>query len=459
MRQVISLFQGTDLRARAMRSSVVTVGGFGASQIIRLASNLILTRILFPEAFGMMALVMVFLQGLAMFSDVGVGPAIMQSKRGDDPEFLNTAWTIQIGRGVLLWLAAALMAWPFATFYGEPQLLQLLPVAALTLVIAGFEPTRRWTANRHLSLGKITMIDVVTQLSGIISAVLIAYWTKSVWALVFSGIISATVQLVLFTWLLEGLRNRLQWDKTAARELINFGKWIFLSTIAGFALGQADKLFIGKYLPLDQFGVYNIGFFLASFPLLLGNVIIHKLLIPLYRECPPTESAANFAALRKMRFVVSAALMGMVSILAFIGVPLVALMYDDRYIAAGGVVVLMACMQVPQIIAITYDQAALAVGDSRRYFVLQGLRAVFMIAGLWIGLENFGLLGALVGYGAAMLCAYPVVVWLARKMGAWDPAHDLIFAVLGGIMISIALWANYDAVAALMNMQNAGHAQ
>ena len=81
MKRILELFQGSNLRARALRSSAVTVGGFGASQVIRLASNLILTRILFPEAFGMMALVMVFLQGLAMFSDVGVGPAIMQSKR------------------------------------------------------------------------------------------------------------------------------------------------------------------------------------------------------------------------------------------------------------------------------------------------------------------------------------------------------------------------------------------
>ncbi|MEM9581457.1 MAG: oligosaccharide flippase family protein, partial [Pseudomonadota bacterium] len=148
MRRAIRLFQGSNLKARALRSSAVTVGGFGASQMIRLASNLILTRILFPEAFGMMALVMVFLQGLAMFSDVGVGPAIMQSKRGDDPSFLNTAWTIQVVRGFVLWIVAALLAWPIAVIYGEPQLLHLLPVAALTLVIAGFTPTRRETANR-----------------------------------------------------------------------------------------------------------------------------------------------------------------------------------------------------------------------------------------------------------------------------------------------------------------------
>ena len=89
-----NLTQGSGLMARATRSAGLNLMGFGTGQVLRLASNLILTRLLFPEAFGVMAMVSVFLMGLAMFSDVGVGPAIMQSKRGDDRDFLNTAWTI-----------------------------------------------------------------------------------------------------------------------------------------------------------------------------------------------------------------------------------------------------------------------------------------------------------------------------------------------------------------------------
>lgn len=455
MKRLTNIFQGSNLRARAMRSSVLTVGGFGASQIIRLASNLILTRLLFPEAFGMMALVMVFIQGLFQFSDVGIGPAIMRSTRGDDPPFLNTAWTIQAGRGVLLWLAACVLAYPMALIYGEAQLMQLLPVAAFTLVIQGFNPTRLMLANRHLQLGRVTVIDIFTQLSGIVSAVVLAYLTQSVWALVFSSIISSLVQLVLFWVFLEGHRDRFQWERPAAHELINFGKWIFLSTVAGFLFNQSDKMLLGKYLPLDQFGVYNIGFFLASFPLLLGISVTHKLLIPLYRERPPRESAQNFKALRKMRFVVSAGLLVGISVLAFVGVPLVDLMYDARYQSAGAIVVIIACMQVPQIIVLTYDQAALAAGDSKRFFVLAVSRAVIMLAALFVALELFGLVGALFSIGIAMIAIYPVVVWLARHMGAWDPLHDLFFAVLGVGMIALALWVNWDAIKELMELNAA----
>lgn len=79
--------------SRALGSGAWSMANFGLGQIMRLASNLVLTRILSPDDFGLMALVGSFLIGLNMFSDMGLGPSIMQSKRGDDPAFLDTAWT------------------------------------------------------------------------------------------------------------------------------------------------------------------------------------------------------------------------------------------------------------------------------------------------------------------------------------------------------------------------------
>ncbi|MCC1491158.1 oligosaccharide flippase family protein [Cognatishimia sp. F0-27] len=439
-------FRGQSLSARVLRSSVLTVGGFGFSQVIRLASNLILTRLLFPEAFGLMALVMVFLMGLGQFSDVGVTPAILQSKRGDDRDFLNTAWTIQVIRGFGLWLVACAAAFPMAALYDEPMLTQLLPVAALTLVIAGFKPTRMDTANRHLMLGRVTVIDACVQVIGVATAIGLAWLTGSVWALVISGLVGGIAEIIINSVGLPGERNRFRWEKPAARELINFGKWVFLATVCGFVFTQADKILIGKYLPLDIFGIYNIGFFLAAFPMLLGGMVTRKILIPIYRETPPRESAANFARLRKMRFAVSALLIVMVAIFASLGVWLIELMYDPRYALAGPIVVVLALAQLPMVIVMTYDQAALAAGDSRAFFVLAAVRAALMVVCLIAGLELAGLIGALVGQGMAFVLAYPAVVWLARRMGAWDGLHDAVFAVFGAAASILALWLNWSAV-------------
>lgn len=444
-----SRFRGGSLYARFMRGSVFTLGGYAAGQFLRLASNLILTRLLFPEAFGLMALVSVIMQGLAMFSDVGVSPAIMQSKRGDDQRFLDTAWTIQVIRGVLLWLFACAIAVPVAQLYDEPLLMSVLPVAGLSLLISGFNPTRMDTANRHLMLGRLTGLDLIVQVFGIIIAVILAWTLKSVWALVISGVASTAFLLVLHNLFLPGERNRFHWERESATELISFGKWIFLSTICGFLFLQGDKLLLGKYLPLDLFGIYNIGFFLASFPLLMGGVLTRKMLIPIYRERPPAESAENFRKLQKMRFLLTGAMIVLTGGVSAAGVFLIDGLYDPRYAMAGAVVVLIAAMQIPQIIVLTYEQASLAAGDSRRFFVLSAARAVLTLGCLFLGLAYGGLFGALIGQGVAGLVAYPFVVWMARHVGAWDPKHDAVYFAIGTVVAAVAIWLNGQAVMSL----------
>lgn len=431
-------FRGDALSARILRSSGLTVIGFGTSQVIRLASNLILTRILFPEAFGMMAIVMILMQGLTMFSDVGTKPAILQSRRGDDPAFLNTAWTINVGRGFLLFAVAVALAHPVARFYGEPMLAPLIMVSAVTLILQGFMPTKMETANRHLMLGRVTVLDIVTQLAGIASAIALAWWLGTVWALVWSGLFSMVVQLIVNTVFLPGPANRFAWERAAGAELIRFGKWIFLATVCGFVISQADRIILGRLLDLDVLGIYNIGFFLAAFPLLLGNMVVTKVLIPIYRETPPTASRENFVKLRKMRFAVSAGLLCLQAVFAVSGLWLVELLYDPRYAMAGPMLALIACVQIPVVIALTYDQAALAAGDSFRFFILAFARAAAIVAGLLLGFEAAGLFGALIGQGLAMIAVYPVVVWLARAVGAWDGLHDLIMGAAGlGIALMV----------------------
>ena len=449
MRGLASRLSGSGLGARALRSSAFALLGHGGSQLLRLASNLILTRLLFPEAFGMMALVQVFMTGLMMFSDLGITPAILQSRRGDDQDFLNTAWSIQVVRGFALWFGAGLLALPVAAFYAAPPLAQLLPVAALSLVILGFTPTRAESANRHLRLGRVTLIDLATQLIGIAAAVVLALLLRSVWALVWSGLVSALAQVILYDLFLPGPRNRFRFERRAAKELIGFGKWIFLSTLAGFLYLQGDKLILGRFLSLDLLGIYNIGFFLASFPVLLGLALVRKIMIPLYRERPPGESAENFRKFRQLRLALSAGLLALLAALALGGDWLVGLLYDPRYGRAGAVVVLVAVIQMLPAIVLTYDQSALAAGDSKRFFILSLARAVLSLAGLLAGVWLAGLAGALAGQGVAALLTYPVVAWLAQRHGVWDALHDAVMAAFALLVAALSIWLNWGALTAL----------
>lgn len=449
MSLIVRLFRGDSLTVKTLRSSTWAILGHGGGQGLRLLSNLILTRLLFPEAFGLMALVHVLVIGLMMFSDVGIGPAIMRSARGDDEDFLNTAWTIQIIRGICLFLVACGLAWPVSVFYAEPALASMVPVVALTLVLTGFTPTRVLSAPRHLAIGRVTMIELASQTVGIAAAITLAWLLQSVWALVFSALAASVVQLLLNNLFLPGPKNHIRWEKSSISELVHFGKWIFLSTVAGFLFLQGDKVVLGKYIPIEMLGIYNIGFFLASFPLALGSAVVQKVMIPVYRERPPDASAANFLKLRKMRFALTGALMCLLLPLAFFGGALIDFLYDPRYAAAGTVLILIACLEIPVVIVLTYDQAALAAGNSKRFFILTAAKAAILMTALIIGAEQAGLFGVLMGQAIAMILIYPVAVWLARRQAVWDPLHDLVFGAVGLVLATAAIWLNFEEIIAL----------
>ncbi|MBV0891406.1 oligosaccharide flippase family protein [Paracoccus sp. Z118] len=422
---------GQGLSQRVVRGAAWTIIGVFGSQGTRLVSNLILTRLLFPEVFGIMALIMVVITALNNFSDVGVAPAVLRSERGDDPAFLDTAFTLQAIRGVGLWLACCALAVPVAWFYDVPELAWYLPVAGFSSVIWGVLTTRIEQAQRHLHLGRLTRMEIYSQiLATILTVALAAVW-QSAWGLVVALVFGAVIKLVIADRMLPGHRNRFRWDPAAAREIIDFGKWIFPSTIVGFILAQGDKAILGKYLTLAALGLYNIAFFLATVAQQLGGTVIGRIMMPIYRESPPKGSRENFLRIRRIRMTLTAGFLAVLAIVAALGPWLVDVLYDARYEPAGEMVRLIACATIPQMIVLGYDHAALVAGDSRRYFALTAIRAALFLALFWLGVHLWGLVGGLGGQALAAVLAYPATVWLARRHGAWDPLHDVLAALAG----------------------------
>jgi len=443
---------GNSLTNRIMRSSMFTIMGFGLQQAIRFGSNLVLARLLFPEAFGTMALVTVLLVGLTMLSDLGIQPAIQSSKRGDDPAFLNTAWTLNMIRAGILFAAACALAWPVAWFYEEPILSQLIPVAALSLPLLALEPTRAETASRHMLLGRLTLLEVTAQIISITAMLILAWATQSIWALVIGNLVAAAARAGLAWVMLPGIVNRIQLDRDCAHELIHYGRWIFFSTVAGFLVLQSDKLILGGFLSMEQLGLYNIGFFLAGFPLMLGQLLVQRLMIPIYRSSPPSESRENFLHLRKIRFMLSGLLIAGVAPLALGGVYIVDLLYDSRYAASGAVTVMVSMALLPQMLGLTYDQVTLASGDSRGFFTLNATRATLLVALLLILVPMLGIPGAPIAMASTALLSYPLQVRLARKYGAWDALHDAVMAAVALVLLTVVLTVHGDQLSVIFGL-------
>lgn len=418
------------LKAKARRGSFWALGGYGAAQALRLGSNLVLWRLLFPEAFGIMAIVNVFMQGLQMFSDVGIGPGIVQSKRGADPVYLNTAWTIQVIRGFVLFACATAVAGPVAAFYGEPQLAELIRVVALGCILLGFNSTRLFAATRNLSLGKLTLVDLSSQFFGLLVTVSAAYIWRSVWALVAGGLASACFRLVLSHTVLPGNRDKLLWDRPSAAELIRFGRWIFLSTLLAFATLNADRLIFGKLIPMSMLGVYSIGMMWASFPMTAIGHVFNSVMFPLLSRISdtPRDFAAAYRKARMPWLLVG----GWAAVCLLAGGPtLIRCLYDERAADAGWIIQVLSVATWLLCLETASSTALLARGKSQWVAAGSAGKLLGMLICIPVGFKLSGFPGALYGYAASEFLRYGVCV-----LGA---VRNRFQAVLQDLGLSVAV--------------------
>lgn len=421
-----------------------------SSLFLGLVSNLILTRILFPEAFGMMALVQVFIAGLAAISDMGIRASIIQSDRSHDSAFLNTAWTLQILRGGALWFLSFAIALPVAALYEEPVLAGLLPVAGLTALILGFTPTRIATNSRDLVVGRITIAEVSAQFFGVISTVGLAWALNSVWSLVFGPVMAALVNQALVRIALPGHQDRLQIDRSSLRELITFGKWIILSSLLGFFINTADRAILGNFITLEMLGIYSVGLLIASIPMLLMQPLASNVLLPIYKQRPPWESVANRHKIGRMRWFLTGALLTVSLSLVLGGDLMVKTLFDPRYELAGPILVLMAIAQLPAVVLSSYDQILLAAGDSRRFMNRIAILSIVQTTLLVLGTIQFGLIGAILARGLSSILVYPFMIIALHKYKGWDRFHDIVYGAAIVVIAALGLWVNQEVIAQLI---------
>jgi O-antigen/teichoic acid export membrane protein len=431
------------LKSLAVRGTVWTLIGYGVSQGLRFASNLILTRLLFPDLFGLMALINTFIMGLHLFSDLGIGPSIIQNSRGDDPKFLNTAWTLQIIRGLGLWLCCWVIAWPLASIYHNADLLWLIPVIGLTTVLDGLMSTSLASLSRSLDIGKITRFEFIIQLISTVVMLVWAYFSPTIWALVGNALVSATLKMVWSHYL--GYTNRLAWDKDALKDLMGFGQWIFLSTAMTFLASQADRLILGRLFPLELLGIYAIAFTLSDLPLSVIQAVGSNVMLPVISQqnhLPRPELRLKILAKRKLL------LLGMAVVLTALicfGDFLILGLYDSRYHQAAWMLPILAMGNWPRMLPMTTAPTLIAIGQPLYGAVGNCLKFLYMLVAIPLGFLALGPLGAIVAIALNDLPFYIAISYGLWKEGFSGLMQDLKSTCFLLICVAITLAIRYQA--------------
>lgn len=350
---------GLSLKERVLRAGGWTIAGQFCSLMLRLGGNLILTRLLAPEMFGLMAVVYVLITGFALLSDTGTAPSIIRSRRGEDPEFLNTAWIVQILRGALIWLLVLLMATllpviaPFLplnadSVYLDPSLPLVIAVFAISSLISGFQSTKIYLNQRRTEVARFAQIELISQSVALAAMISWAVLSPSIWALVAGAIVAITVQMTLSHFWMPGPANKWQWDPAAFREIFGFGRWVLISSVLHFLALNGDRLLLGGLVDARLLGLYSIAFLLVSVPQLLVSRLVTRVAYPALSEVARRDPDRLCAVYYKFRLPADLALLFLAGALFVCGEAVIRLLYDSRYFGAGSIMQILALTLVAE---------------------------------------------------------------------------------------------------------------
>ncbi|MFZ4537059.1 oligosaccharide flippase family protein [Propionivibrio sp.] len=446
------------LRGRTLKAAVWLAGGNVTSQLLRLTSNLILTRLLLPEAFGLVAAVNTLYFALVMFSDLGVWQCVVKSERGRDACFLGTAWSLQLLRGALLALIVLLLAvgvfsaedagfFASGTVYADPRLPPMMAIFALCALIQGFESMKLASAERDLQGGRLARLELMSQLGTMLVTVTLVWFTRSVWALLLGTLFGGMLRTLLSHVYLPGRNARPCWDKACAQEILGFGKWIFVSSIIGFLAGHGEKLILGASLSIASFGIFSIaGNLLAAiagvYSTLNGRVIFPAMSEAL-RSADRKQVIRVYSRVQQIADLLLGTLTGG---LLLSGQWLVWLLYDSRYQAAGW---MLQCLSL-SLLAMRHqvvEQLMFARGQPAWVSANNTLRALSLIVGIPLGFTLAGERGAIVGVVISQFASWPLSLRFKYEQGLlnwstekwWLPA--LLLGMAGGWLLDTGLTA------------------
>ena len=435
--------QPTSWRNRAVTSARWWAAVYPLQKLIQIGGSVVLAALLSPAIFGLMAIGNTLLQGLRMFSELGLKPAILSSHRGDEQVFLNTAWTLAVLRGGMLALLMVAAAWPMAAFYGEPVLLALIPVLALNPLIGGFRSTRMISHNRQLREGPLAMLELT---QSVVSRAAMIGWAlifPSVWALAGGSLIGSGTLVLLSHLALPGIRNRFRLDRAAVRELLQFGVWIFVGTIVAFFASQLDRIMLPKLDGMAALGIYTIAWTIAMMPRELANLITTKIMFPLMARIAREDHERFAQRLRWLRSgILPATLCGTLGMMLIAGW-FFELLYDHRYADAMWMAPLLGLVAWVGVLNRLANRALLSVQQSRPLAVSGTIKLALMVIAPPIGYLAYAIPGFILGvvFAAFAEHVYDLVVLARRRIDL--ATQDIRYTGILMLLASVGLGGRY----------------
>ncbi len=439
---------GTSLRSRVRTGGFFALSGFGISQMIRLFSNLVLTRLVAPEDFGLMAVAISIYIWVIMLTDIGTRASVVRSEHSDDPEYIRTAWCIQILRNGVVWLALVVAAvavsmlassgvFRLDSTYADPRLPWVMAAISAQLLITAVTSANASLAFRKIHMGRVVGLELVIQVFMTCVTITFAYFGFGVWALVIGMLSGALVNTVASHFVFEGPSMRFRFKREYALEILHFGKWLIIASTFGFLANRGDQILFGGLMESNSFGQYAVAtMWLVAGSTVVGT-IINRIVYPAFSEILRDRPHDLTNAYRKIRLLIDGLAVTLAYGVFFLAEVVFSVIYPENFAESGRYIKLLS----PFFLILPFrliNTAVLAAGKSRDFTgvtVLSGATMLVLVPAMF---HLFGEKAAIVTFASIELVALPIVWRLGSRHIALDPLTEgRILAAMAVLLLLI----------------------
>lgn len=429
------------------------------AQIVQLLVSIVLARILDPEAYGTIALVLVFANILQVFVDCGLGNALIQKKKADDLDF-SSVFFFNIALCLVLYAILFFCAPLIAAFYNNPALTDLTRVLGLTVVISGVKNVQQAYVSKTLQFKKFFFATLTGTIFSAVVGIGMAVYGLGVWALVAQKLTNLAID-TLALWVTVEWKPKRMFSWNRLKSLISYGWKLLASSVLDTVYGNVRALIIGKRYTESDLAYYNQG---NQFPNVIVtniNSSIDSILLPVMsqeQDHKETVKKMTRRAIKTSTYIMAPLMMG----LAFAAPNIVALILKPKWLP---------CVPYLRIFCITYMfypihtanlNAIKAMGRSDLFLKLEIIKKIvgmiLILITMW-----FGVMAMAYGLLAGSLINQIINTWPNRKLLDYkytdqikDILPGIILAVFMGVCISFITALKLSAVATLLIQIAAG---
>ena len=438
--KILSYFNSESLRNKLVGGGAILSVANGSEQAMRFLRNIILTRILAPEIFGLMAIVLAFNNFLESFSEVGIKQAVIHFRQAGEEKFLHSAWLLAVFRSVFLYLIT-FFASPFiADFYNNPELTTIIRFAFLSILFRGFMSIKAYLAVKEMKFGRWAILFNGGGLIGVILSIILGFYLRNVWALVIGFTAEGFMRLVL-SYVTCPYRPSLVLERDHFKPLIQYARGMLGLPILTFIFMRTDIFVIGKLNSKYSLGLYSMAVALAYIPANFLMPLISEIAMPLFASLQDkTKELKN--ALIKVTYIITILSLPVVVCIVLYSQDILLIIYGKEYAAVAFPFSVLAITAFLRLLSTPMASLYMAIGEPSKHRFFTILRAVIMLILIYPAVKYFGLIGGAFSGLIAMFIGFFLQFEQMKKLiqiNRVEYYFILIPAILFSVLI-IGIW-------------------